>query len=183
MLRSKKTHRTLSPREAAAAHSQGELVLVDVRESAERAVEHIAGALHILLAQVPRRLPELPRDTPVAFVCRSGRRSAAAAATAGKGGVDAAKLDIDEYLRLARYLGVRIEHILETHNHADHVSGHGRLAAASGAVICGSGQRSAVAASLLQRYGAQEVIHVVEGGVPLWKRQSWSTEQPRETES
>ena len=45
------------------------------------------------------------------------------------------KLDIDEYLRLARYLGVRIEHILETHNHADHVSGHGRLAAATGATI------------------------------------------------
>ena len=29
----------------------------------------------------------------------------------------------------------RIEHILETHNHADHVSGHGRLAAATGATI------------------------------------------------
>ena len=45
------------------------------------------------------------------------------------------RLDIDEFLRLARYLGVRIEHILETHNHADHVSGHGRLAAATGASI------------------------------------------------
>ena len=45
------------------------------------------------------------------------------------------KLDIGEYLRLARYLGVRIEHILETHNHADHVSGHGRLVAATGATI------------------------------------------------
>src|SRR4051794_2372330 len=42
---------------------------------------------------------------------------------------------IDEYLQLARYLGVRIEHVLETHNHADHVSGHGRLAAATGATI------------------------------------------------
>jgi glyoxylase-like metal-dependent hydrolase (beta-lactamase superfamily II)/rhodanese-related sulfurtransferase len=45
------------------------------------------------------------------------------------------KLDIDDYLRLARYLGVHIEHILETHNHADHVSGHGRLASATGATI------------------------------------------------
>jgi glyoxylase-like metal-dependent hydrolase (beta-lactamase superfamily II)/rhodanese-related sulfurtransferase len=45
------------------------------------------------------------------------------------------RLDIEEYLRLARYLGVRIEHVLETHNHADHVSGHGRLAAATGATI------------------------------------------------
>jgi glyoxylase-like metal-dependent hydrolase (beta-lactamase superfamily II)/rhodanese-related sulfurtransferase len=45
------------------------------------------------------------------------------------------RLDIDEYLRLARYTGVRIDYILETHNHADHVSGHGRLAAATGATI------------------------------------------------
>jgi hydroxyacylglutathione hydrolase len=36
------------------------------------------------------------------------------------------------------------------------------------AVVCGSGQRSAVAASLLARHGAERVIHVVEGGVPLW---------------
>lgn len=45
------------------------------------------------------------------------------------------KFEIDEYLETARYLGVRIEHILETHNHADHVSGHGRLAASTGATI------------------------------------------------
>ena len=37
------------------------------------------------------------------------------------------KLEIDEYLELARYMGVSIEHILETHNHADHVAGHGKL--------------------------------------------------------
>ena len=49
---------------------------------------------------------------------------------AGVAAVVDPKLDIDEYLRLARFLGVHIEHILETHNHADHVSGHGRLAAA-----------------------------------------------------
>ncbi len=54
---------------------------------------------------------------------------------AGVAAVVDPKLDIDEYLHLARYLGVRIEHVLETHNHADHVSGHGRLAAATGATI------------------------------------------------
>jgi hydroxyacylglutathione hydrolase len=54
---------------------------------------------------------------------------------AGVAAVVDPKLDIDEYLRLARYLGVQIEHVLETHNHADHVSGHGRLAAATGATI------------------------------------------------
>ena len=44
-------------------------------------------------------------------------------------------LDIEQYLALARYMGVEIRHVLETHNHADHVSGHGRLAAATGATI------------------------------------------------
>ncbi len=43
--------------------------------------------------------------------------------------------DIEPYLDLARLHGVRIEHVLETHNHADHVSGHGRLARATGATI------------------------------------------------
>ena len=54
---------------------------------------------------------------------------------AGVAAVIDPRLEIDEYLELARYLGVHIEHVLETHNHADHVSGHGRLAAATGATI------------------------------------------------
>ena len=54
---------------------------------------------------------------------------------AGVAAVVDPKLDIDEYLALARYVGVDIAHVLETHNHADHVSGHGRLAAATGATI------------------------------------------------
>src|SRR3954454_22564257 len=54
---------------------------------------------------------------------------------AGVAAVVDPKLDIEDYLALARYMAVSIEHILETHNHADHVSGHGRLAAATGAAI------------------------------------------------
>ena len=38
------------------------------------------------------------------------------------------------------------------------------------AAVCASGQRSATAASLLARYGARGVVHVVDGGVPLWGR-------------
>jgi hydroxyacylglutathione hydrolase len=56
-------------------------------------------------------------------------------ANAGVAAVVDPKFEIEEYLRLARYLGVHIDHILETHNHADHVSGHGRLQAATGATI------------------------------------------------
>jgi hydroxyacylglutathione hydrolase len=54
---------------------------------------------------------------------------------AGVAAVVDPRFEVDEYLELARYMGVSIEHIFETHNHADHVSGHGRLAAATGARI------------------------------------------------
>jgi hydroxyacylglutathione hydrolase len=54
---------------------------------------------------------------------------------AGVAAVVDPRFQIDEYLELARYRGVTIEHVLETHNHADHVSGHGRLVAATGARI------------------------------------------------
>ncbi|HEX9481751.1 MAG TPA: MBL fold metallo-hydrolase [Solirubrobacteraceae bacterium] len=54
---------------------------------------------------------------------------------AGVAAVVDPRFEIDEYLELARYRGVTITHVLETHNHADHVSGHGRLVAATGAQI------------------------------------------------
>jgi hydroxyacylglutathione hydrolase len=54
---------------------------------------------------------------------------------AGVAAVCDPRFEIEAYLELARYLGVQIEHILETHTHADHVSGHGRLAEATGATI------------------------------------------------
>jgi glyoxylase-like metal-dependent hydrolase (beta-lactamase superfamily II)/rhodanese-related sulfurtransferase len=43
--------------------------------------------------------------------------------------------EVEPYRRLARLHGVRIGHVLETHNHADHVSGHGRLVRQTGAVV------------------------------------------------
>jgi hydroxyacylglutathione hydrolase len=39
---------------------------------------------------------------------------------------------IEEYLAVAEQEGVRIERVLETHTHADHVSGHGRFAVEHG---------------------------------------------------
>ena len=53
--------------------------VVDVREADEVASGMIAGARHIPLAQLPARLGELDKTRPVVAVCRSGRRSAAAA--------------------------------------------------------------------------------------------------------
>lgn len=45
------------------------------------------------------------------------------------------KWEVEEYLRIAEENGFTITHILETHNHADHLSGKGRLAKATGAKI------------------------------------------------
>jgi glyoxylase-like metal-dependent hydrolase (beta-lactamase superfamily II) len=56
-------------------------------------------------------------------------------ADGGEAAVVDPKWEIDEYLRLAEQEGFEITHILETHNHADHVSGRGRLAEATGATI------------------------------------------------
>jgi len=44
------------------------------------------------------------------------------------------------------------------------------------AAICSSGQRSAVAASLLLRDGARHVIHVADGGVGTWQSNGWPIE-------
>ena len=45
------------------------------------------------------------------------------------------KWEIEEYLQIAKENGFRISHVLETHNHADHLSGKGRLVEATGARI------------------------------------------------
>jgi hydroxyacylglutathione hydrolase len=56
-------------------------------------------------------------------------------ADGGEAAVIDPKWDIEEYLQIAEENGFRITHIVETHNHADHLSGHGRLAEATGAKI------------------------------------------------
>jgi glyoxylase-like metal-dependent hydrolase (beta-lactamase superfamily II) len=52
---------------------------------------------------------------------------------AGVGAVVDPRWDVDEYLELAADHGFRIEHVVETHNHADHLSGRARLGAPGGA--------------------------------------------------
>jgi hydroxyacylglutathione hydrolase len=56
-------------------------------------------------------------------------------ADGGEAAVIDPKWEVEEYLRAAEENGLRISHILETHNHADHLSGKGRLAKATGAKI------------------------------------------------
>src|SRR5436305_9729390 len=42
--------------------------------------------------------------------------------------------DVSGYTELADHKGMRIRYVIETHNHADHVSGHGKLARAGAEV-------------------------------------------------
>jgi glyoxylase-like metal-dependent hydrolase (beta-lactamase superfamily II)/rhodanese-related sulfurtransferase len=62
--------------------------VLDVREPEEfsHGLGHIHGALLVPLGQLESRLGELARDKPVVTVCRSGARSARAAAMLGKAG-------------------------------------------------------------------------------------------------
>ena len=55
-------------------------------------------------------------------------------ADSGEAAVIDPKWEIAEYLQAADEAGARIQHVLETHHHADHVSGRRRLTAATGAV-------------------------------------------------
>lgn len=55
-------------------------VLLDVREDFEWAEGHAPDAVHIPLRQLHARVEEIPAHRPVLVICRSGRRSADAAA-------------------------------------------------------------------------------------------------------
>jgi hydroxyacylglutathione hydrolase len=52
-----------------------EIVVLDVREPSEWEEGHIPGARHVPMRQVAERLPELPRDRPLAVLCAGGARS------------------------------------------------------------------------------------------------------------
>ena len=56
-------------------------------------------------------------------------------ADGGEAAVVDPKWEIGEYLKVADEREFRIAHVLETHNHADHLSGRGRLAEATGATL------------------------------------------------
>jgi rhodanese-related sulfurtransferase len=88
---------SVDPKQAWALASVGTAVLVDVRSAEERKfVGHVPGSLHvswmtgISLSRNPRFVKELEskveKDAFVLFLCRSGKRSAAAAEAAAKAG-------------------------------------------------------------------------------------------------
>ena len=70
--------RELAPADAAARLAAGTLTLVDVRPAQERALAALAGGFETL-DNGAAALEALPKDTPIAFLCHHGSRSASAA--------------------------------------------------------------------------------------------------------
>ena len=66
--------------------------LVDVRADHEWEAGHIAGAIHVPLAELAERAGEIDKDRPVVLYCRGGNRSTMATAALAEAGYDAAKL-------------------------------------------------------------------------------------------
>jgi hydroxyacylglutathione hydrolase len=60
--------------------------VVDVRNAGERAAGAIEPSLHIPLAELPKRLAEVPRDEPVVVYCAHGSRSSIGASLLRKAG-------------------------------------------------------------------------------------------------
>jgi monothiol glutaredoxin len=69
----------LTPTEAATMVRDGSLTIVDVRPPEERELAAIALPYAVLEAGGLERLLELPKDTPLGFLCHHGGRSAQAA--------------------------------------------------------------------------------------------------------
>lgn len=59
----------LSVADAIAAAARGEILLVDVRPAAQRALGHIRGDVHIPAEQLPARQTDLPKDRQPVFYC------------------------------------------------------------------------------------------------------------------
>jgi rhodanese-related sulfurtransferase len=78
--------RDLTPEEVAQGLEAGRMVLVDVRELNETAIERYPGAVIVPLSEFdPSAIPE-PGDREVVFACRSGRRSVTASLAAQEQG-------------------------------------------------------------------------------------------------
>lgn len=69
----------LSPAQAAQMIGDQQLTLVDVRPVEERAIASVRVPFAVLEGNGQAELEALPKDTPIAFMCHHGRRSAAAA--------------------------------------------------------------------------------------------------------
>ncbi len=80
--------RDLTPHEVAQGLEQGRVVLVDVREPNETAIERFPGSVLVPLSAFDPATIPAPPEAEVVFACRSGRRSVTASLAAQEQGFD-----------------------------------------------------------------------------------------------
>ncbi len=85
------TRPKVGPQQAHDLLGQG-AILLDVREDSEWQAGHAPKARHIPLSRLPARLRDLPPGRTVVTVCRSGARSARAAALLAREGREVVNL-------------------------------------------------------------------------------------------
>ena len=86
--------RRLAPGELRSMLDAGPVLVIDVREPREFAVDHLPGAVNIPLGELRERLGEITAGAEPAFVCRSGARSLRACGLALEAGIaDAVTLE------------------------------------------------------------------------------------------
>ena len=78
--------RDLTPEEVARGLTEGRMVLVDVREPNETALERYPGAVLVPLSAFDPAVILAPEGCEVVFACRSGRRSVTASLAAQEQG-------------------------------------------------------------------------------------------------
>jgi len=83
----------------------------------------------------------------------------------GEAAVVDPRRDVEEYVRMAAAKGLRIRYVIETHLHADFVSGHRELAARSGAKGVWIGRAAAMPSE-----ASRGVARIVEN---LWDAARW----------
>jgi rhodanese-related sulfurtransferase len=77
----------LTPKEVSKGMAEGRLLLVDVREPNEVAVDSYPGAVVVPLSSFdPQAIPD-PEGKQVVFACRSGKRSVTASLAAQEAGL------------------------------------------------------------------------------------------------
>jgi rhodanese-related sulfurtransferase len=87
MFRQAKRVRDLDPDEVARGVAENRVLLVDVREPNEAAVESFPGAVLVPLSAFdPAHIPD-PQGREVVFACRSGKRSVTASQAAQAAGL------------------------------------------------------------------------------------------------
>lgn len=121
----------------------------------------------------------------LSYLIGCGRAGAAAV-------VDPGRDRVSDYVALARRKGLTITHVVETHVHADHISGNQALAAQTGpmreavarlaelppdrlkAFLCAGGLRSSTVISALKRSGARGPWYNVAGGMTAWQKAGYA---------